>query len=76
MQLVLLRAFAYLTDLILIVSNQQHVILSLRVTFTLLRSPSRAPQSSDVGVCAHIGMKVDVTKADVTYGVSTSDNTL
>jgi len=43
--------------LLLVVSNQQHVILSLRVALTLLGSPSRAPQSSDAGVCAHIGTK-------------------
>jgi len=29
--------------------------LSLRVALTLLRSPSRAPQSSDAGVSARIG---------------------
>jgi len=50
MPLVLLRAFAYLTDLMLIVSTQQHVILSPRVALTLLGSPSRAPQNSDAGV--------------------------
>jgi len=50
MPLVLLRAFANLTDLILIVSTQQHVILSLRVASTLLGSPSRARQSFDGGV--------------------------
>jgi len=54
MPLLLLRAFAYLTDLLLIVSTQ-HVILSLRVALTLLGSLSRAPQSSDASVCAHIG---------------------
>jgi len=57
MRNVLLRAFAYLTDLILIISTQQHVILSLRVALTFLSSPSRAPHSSDAGVCAHIGTK-------------------
>jgi len=57
MPLLLLRAFAYLTDLILIVSTQQHVISVSTVALTLLRSPSRAPQSSDAGVCAHIGTK-------------------
>jgi len=49
MPLVLLRAFAYLTDLILIVSNQQHVTLSLGVALAILGSPSRAPQSSEAG---------------------------
>jgi len=55
MPLVLLRAFAYLTDLMLVVSNQQHVILSLRVALTRLVSPSSPPQNSDAGACAHIG---------------------
>jgi len=48
-ELVLLRAFAYLTDLILMYLTNSMSFLSLRVALTLLGSSSRARQSSDAG---------------------------